>query len=75
MLKTAALTASAAIALAMGSALPAFAVDCEPGFEPDVFGICQPIPQDIPEPSTILGGTVVGGALLAKKILAAKKAR
>ena len=75
MLKTTVLTASAAIALAVGSALPASAAPCEPGFELGPFGICEPISREIPEPSTILGGAIVGGALLAKKILAARKAR
>ena len=75
MLKTTALAASAAIALAMGSALPASAAPCEPGFELGPFGICERVSREIPEPSTILGIAVVGGGLLAKKILAAKKNR
>jgi hypothetical protein len=66
MLKSTLLAASAAIAI-VAAASPASAFTTFPG--PN-----QPPTQKVPEPATILGTIAVGGALLAQKKMAAKKA-
>ncbi len=73
MLKNTLFVVASTIAVVTSFSLPAAAVECEPGEEPNEFGICQPVPRRVPEPSTILGSLVVVGALIGKKGLDNKK--
>ena len=74
MLKNTLFAAGAAIAIIAASSMPASAVSCPSGKVPDANGFGCVDAQEVPEPLTILGSVAVGGAILGKKALSAKKA-
>ena len=76
-MKATILTVTAAIAMVAAASFPASAVDCGPGEQPaGPFGGCEqiPTPEPVPEPATIVGSLVAGGALLGRKYLKSQKA-